>query len=123
MIDILIFPVPVGADCFSGFFIGDGQSDFHYCSVLFFYGQTYFIITGKSFVIICQNRSLIAQFKLVPVKKFIDLFLEGSVDSVFEERECLLALRRDCEISAVMFGVGQYETNSVIARCRFMKLT
>ena len=65
MIEILILFLPVGADRFGGFLIGDGQRDFHDCDVLFFYRQMHFVIAGKDFVVIGKNGSLVAQFELV----------------------------------------------------------
>lgn len=126
MIEILILFLPVGADRFGGFFIGDGQRDFHDCGVLFFYRQMNLIIAGKDFAVIGRDGSLVAQFELVGAQKIVDVLPDGAVDAAFEEIQCFPSLRSDRKIGAVMFDLAvtkPVSTSSVMARWRFMKFT
>lgn len=79
------FFLPVETDCFGSLFIGDGQSDLHYCNVLFFYRQMYFIVAGQDFAIVSKDRSLIAQFELIDMQEFINFLLQGGVNTVFKK--------------------------------------
>ena len=94
LVDILIFFLPVETDCFGSLFIGDGQSDLHYCNVLFFYRQMYFIVAGQDFAIVSKDRSLIAQFELIDMQEFINFLLQGGVNTVFKKRPASPVLRR-----------------------------